>query len=87
MMSALTVAAASRRWAQMSWKSWTMFQAIPSSTRSSAHVCPALMAHILASKYGYHLPLYRQSQMFGNEGIELSGSLLASPKGQHVLRI
>jgi len=45
------------------------------------------MAHILASKYGYHLPLYRQSQMFGNEGIELSGSLLASPKGQHVLRI
>ena len=40
------------------------------------------MAHILACKYGYHLPLYRQSQMFENEGIELSGSLLASWVGK-----
>jgi len=40
------------------------------------------MAHILAGKYGYHLPLYRQSQMFENEGIELSRSLLASWVGK-----
>jgi transposase len=40
-------------------------------------VGPALMAHILCCKYGYHLPLYRQSQMFENEGIDLSGALLA----------
>ena len=38
---------------------------------------PALMAHILCCKYGYHLPLYRQSQMFENEGIDLSGALMA----------
>jgi transposase len=40
------------------------------------------MADILASKYGYHLPLYRQSQMFENEDIERSGSLLASWAGK-----
>ena len=32
---------------------------------------------VLRCKYGYHLPLYRQSQMFENEGIDLSGSLMA----------
>jgi len=55
---------------------------MPSRPIPKSFVGPALMAHILASKYGYHLPLYRQSQMFGNEGIELSGSLLASWVGK-----
>jgi hypothetical protein len=40
------------------------------------------MAHILCSKYGYHLPLYRQSQMFENQGIDLSGSLMAGWVGK-----
>ena len=43
---------------------------------------PALMAHILCCKYGYHLPLYRQSKMFANEGIDLSGSLMAGWVGK-----
>ncbi len=55
---------------------------MPSRPIPKSFVGPALMAHILASKYGYHLPLYRQSQMFENEGIELSGSLLASWVGK-----
>jgi transposase len=55
---------------------------MPSRPIPKSFVGPALMAHILARKYGYHLPLYRQSQMFGNEGIELSGSLLASWVGK-----
>lgn len=55
---------------------------MPSRPIPKSFVGPALMAHILASKYGYHLPLYRQSQMFGNQGIELSGSLLASWVGK-----
>jgi len=55
---------------------------MPSRPIPKSFVGPALMAHILASKYGYHLPLYRQSQMFENAGIELSGSLLASWVGK-----
>ena len=50
---------------------------MPSRPIPKSFVGPALMAHILCCKYGYHLPLYRQSQMFGNEGIDLSGSLMA----------
>jgi len=55
---------------------------MPSRPIPKSFVGPALMAHILASKYGYHLPLYRQSQMFENAGIEVSGSLLASWVGK-----
>jgi transposase len=55
---------------------------MPSRPIPKSFVGPALMAHILASKYGYHLPLYRQSQMFENHGIDLSGSLLASRVGK-----
>jgi len=38
---------------------------------------PALLAHVLVSKYCDHLPLYRQSQMYAREGIELDRSTLA----------
>ena len=55
---------------------------MPSRPIPKSFVGPALMAHILACKYGYHLPLYRQSQMFENEGIGLSSSLLASWVGK-----
>ena len=50
---------------------------MPSRPIPKSFVGPALIAHILCCKYGYHLPLYRQSQMFENEGIDLSGSLMA----------
>jgi transposase len=50
---------------------------MPSRPIPKGFVGPALMAHILCCKYGYHLPLYRQSQMFEHDGIDLSGSLLA----------
>lgn len=38
---------------------------------------PALLAHVLISKYGDHLPLYRQSQIFAREGVDLDRSTLA----------
>ncbi len=38
---------------------------------------PALMAHVVASKYCLHQPLYRQSQVYGFAGLELGRSLLA----------
>ncbi len=38
---------------------------------------PALLAHVLVSKYADHLPLYRQSQIYAREGLELDRSTLA----------
>src|SRR5712664_4706711 len=38
---------------------------------------PGLLAHVLVSKYCDHLPLYRQSEIFAREGVELDRSTLA----------
>ena len=38
---------------------------------------PGLLAHVLFSKYGLHLPLNRQSATYAREGIELDVSTLA----------
>jgi transposase len=38
---------------------------------------PGLLAHVLVSKYADHLPLYRQSEIYQREGIELDRSTLA----------
>jgi transposase len=38
---------------------------------------PGLLAHVLTSKYCDHLPLYRQSQIYGRSGVELDRSTLA----------
>jgi transposase len=38
---------------------------------------PGLLAHVLVSKYCDHLPLYRQSEMYAREGLELERSTLA----------
>jgi transposase len=43
---------------------------------------PGLLAHILISKYCDHLPLYRQSQIYAREGIELDRSTLAGMVGR-----
>jgi hypothetical protein len=38
---------------------------------------PDLLAHVLVSKFGNHLPLYRQSKMLAGEGVDLDRSTLA----------
>jgi transposase len=38
---------------------------------------PALLAHVIVGKYCDHLPLYRQSEIYAREGIELDRSTLA----------
>ena len=43
---------------------------------------PGLLAHVLVGKYGDHLPLYRQAQIYAREGIDLDRSLLAQWVGQ-----
>lgn len=37
----------------------------------------ALVAHVLVSKYAWHLPLYRQAQILLSQGIEIDRSVLA----------
>ena len=38
---------------------------------------PGLLAHVLVAKYADHLPLYRQSEIYEREGVELERSTLA----------
>jgi transposase len=38
---------------------------------------PGFLAHVLVSKYADHLPLYRQSQIYEREGLDLDRSTLA----------
>jgi len=38
---------------------------------------PGLLAHVLVSKYGHHLPLYRQAEIYQQEGLELDRATLA----------
>ena len=42
----------------------------------------ALVAHVLVGKYADHLPLYRQSQIYARQGIELDRSTLADWVGR-----
>jgi len=41
-----------------------------------------LLAHVLVSKYGDHLPLYRQQEIYERQGVELDRSTLADWVGQ-----
>jgi transposase len=38
---------------------------------------PGLLAHVLVSKYADHLPLYRQSEIYARQGVEIERSTLA----------
>ena len=38
---------------------------------------PGLLAHVLVSKFADHLPLYRQSEIYAREGVDLCRSTLA----------
>ena len=43
---------------------------------------PGLLAHVLVAKFCDHLPLYRQSEIYAREGVELERSTLADWVGQ-----
>ncbi len=51
--------------------------AAPSRPIARGLAGPGLLAHVLISKYADHLPLYRQSQIYAREGVELERSTLA----------
>jgi transposase len=52
-------------------------EAAPSRAIDRGLAGPGLLAHILVSKYCDHLPLYRQSEIYEREGIELERSTLS----------
>jgi hypothetical protein len=45
---------------------------------------PGLLAHVLVAKYADHLPLYRQSEIYAREGVDLERSTLADWVGRSV---
>src|SRR5262249_51534251 len=49
----------------------------PSHPIARGRAGPHLLAHVLFSKYGLHLPLNRQSAAYAREGIDLDVSTLA----------
>jgi transposase len=55
---------------------------LPSRPIERGRPGPGLLAHVLVSKYGDHLPLYRQSQIFDRNGIDLDRSTLADWVGR-----
>jgi transposase len=49
----------------------------PNRPLAKSYAGPGLLAHVLTSKYADHLPLYRQSEIYARDGVELSRSTLA----------
>lgn len=61
----------------------TIVQAPPASSPiPKGKAGPALLAHVLVSKYCDHLPLYRQSAIYGRDGVDLERSTLADWVGR-----
>jgi transposase len=55
---------------------------LPSRPIEKGRPGPGLLAHELVNKYCDHLPLYRQSQIFKREGVDLDRSTLADWVGK-----
>jgi transposase len=55
---------------------------LPSRPIERGRPGPGLLAHVLVSKYADHLPLYRLSQIFAREGIDLDRSTMADWVGR-----
>ncbi len=60
---------------------WCDCPPAPSHPITRGRAGPALLAQVLFSKYGLHLPLNRQSAVYEREGIDLDVSTLADWAG------
>src|ERR1700722_5303822 len=54
----------------------------PAMPTPRGRATPATLAHLLVSKYCDHIPLYRQSEIYAREGLELDRSTLSDWVGQ-----
>jgi len=55
---------------------------LPSRPIERGRPGPGLLAHVLVSKYADHCPLYRQSQIYAREGVELERSTMSDWVGR-----
>jgi transposase len=55
---------------------------VPSLPIQRGLATPALLAHVLVTKYADHCPLYRQAEIYARAGVELDRSTLADWVGQ-----
>ena len=49
----------------------------PSRPIERGLAAPSLLAHVIISKYADHLPLFRQSEIYARQGVEISRSTMA----------
>lgn len=56
--------------------------AMPSLPIERGKPSPGLVAHVLVAKYCDHLPLYRQSEIYAREGVDLARSTMADWVGK-----
>lgn len=54
----------------------------PAMPTPRGRATPATLAHLLVSKYCDHLPLYRQTEIYARDGVELDRSTLCDRVGQ-----
>lgn len=60
----------------------------PKAVISKALPGPGLLAHLIVSKYDFHLPLFRQARIFAHQGVHFPRSTMCSWLGQclHLLQ-
>ena len=56
----------------------------PALPTPRGRAAPGMLAHLLVSKYTDHLPLYRQSQIYARDGLDLDRATLSDWVGQAV---
>jgi transposase len=56
----------------------------PALPTPRGRAAPGMLAHLLVSKYTDHLPLYRQSEIYARDGLDLDRSTLSDWVGQAV---
>src|ERR1700720_2122663 len=56
----------------------------PAMPTPRGRAAPGMLAHVLVSKYTDHLPLYRQSEIYARDGLDLDRSTLSDWVGQAV---
>jgi transposase len=54
----------------------------PALPTPRGRAAPGMLAHLLVSKYTDHLPLYRQSEIYARDGVDLDRSTLSDWVGQ-----
>ena len=61
-----------------------LYRAVPAPSRPIERGLPGagLLAHVLVSKYADHIPLYRQSEIYAREGVDLERSTMAEWVGK-----